>query len=314
MRMPFVAPAFLLAVGFLASCAGSAHAFFYAGGRETIGNENYHGEYGYLDFGGRLHLRPTFNEYRDDLSSGTYRTISARLAFDESRWGLGATGGGTPVVNGYGNLFFGIDGRATFFYGEAPIPHVIDLKGPSEDVVMIDENAQSVGPQGWGLTRLDLRPSVLRILHGQNFGHSALFPAQSSNNVGQTDFRGGIGFLLLKDYFTFDFSKSHYDHSLSGSDLRAQSQNLAGLFSLIQGFPNTSVSVRADLSMIPVFVPFFGYAHTTFELGQSSLNVYTMGAYLRLIRFFELGLTEQLLREAGEPNLNLTSLEATFKF
>jgi hypothetical protein len=286
--------------------------FLDVGALETVGNENYRGEYGYVDFGDNLHLRPTFSAYHDDFSSGTYKTLAARLAYDTPGGGFGIYGGGTPEVNDYSNRFYGADALISFATEEsAPAPKrdVVLGQGVGEDL-QEDTTPRNEGPS-WGLARVDLGAGVTRTLHAESFTPSIIPTASSGSvTVGQIDYRGTVRLLLLRSYFTVDVTESRYDHALSDADTEAQVQNLAGLDANIQGFPDTSVSARVDLSMVPLVTPYGSYTHTTFELSQPSLRDYMVGLYFHT-RYLRINGSYQRLVQQGQPTLNLTSVGVT---
>lgn len=122
---------------FLASMpAVPARAFVRAGVKQTLGSQKYAGTCFFGDIGRDFHVRPSYNQYRSDVSSGTYKTIAVRLGYDQDSWGVGFTGGGSPKVNNYSNRFFGVDGVFSFSPGSG---------GPRRRLVNVREGE---GPAG----------------------------------------------------------------------------------------------------------------------------------------------------------------------
>lgn len=285
-----------------------------ASAKGTAGTRHYWGSDWYAKIGkGDLSVKPMFSEYSSDLSSGTYKTIAVRGAFDTKILGLGATVGGTPKTNGYSNAFFGVDGIVSLTPG---------VSGPTKRISSSDESS---GPaRGKGLARVDLGGAFKHTTHmddlqaasvaddGRRGGRTA--PRAKGLNIGQNDVTASAGVSVLEWLLSVDVTKSFYDRNLASVNARAEPvARLSGLTSTIQGFPNTNTAVRVEAGILPIVTPYATFVHTRYELTQPDSNAVTVGAYVEL-GIVEASASYEHFVQSGQPNENYGSLGATVRF
>jgi hypothetical protein len=284
--------------------AGQASAFWLnAGAKETTGNQNYNG----VNIGGQLgfddfSLKPMFNSYHSDLSSGTFNSYSLRAGYDTKLFGIGVTGGLTPSVNGYSNQFAGVD---------AALSITPTGEGARERIGGRD---QASGPsQGEGLARIDLGASAQYTNHRDHFGsHSQALG--SAADLGQTDLTASAGVSLLRNLISVDFTKSQYDENPNSYNIRApRVENVIGLAQVIQGLPDTSTNVKLVMSMLPLIKPFVDYTHTTFKAGEANSSSYAVGVSVEMA-MLELSAAYQRYVQNGQSDHNYYTLGASVRF
>jgi len=282
---------------------GQASAFWLnAGAKETTGNKDYNGvnvagQVGLGDFS----LKPMFNSYHSDVSSGAFNSYSLRAGYDTKLFGVGITGGLTPSVNGYNNQFAGADA-------------VLSITPTGEGArERIGGRDQAAGPaQGEGLARIDLGASALYTNHRDHFGSTNQALA-SAARVGQTDLTGSAGVSILKNLISVDVTKSLYDHKPDGLNMRApRVENIIGLSQVVQGFPNTSTNVKLLMSVLPLIKPFVDYAHTTFEAGAANSNAYSAGVAVQM-QMLELSAAYERYVQTGQTDRNYYTLGASLR-
>jgi hypothetical protein len=283
--------------------AGQASAFWLnAGAKETTGNQNYNG----VNIGGQVgldafSLKPIFNSYHSDVSSGTFNTYSLRAGYDTKLFGIGVTGGLTPAVNGYSNQFAGVD---------AALSITPTGEGARERISGRD---QTSGPaQGAGLARIDLGASALFTNHRDHFGSNDK-ALTSAADLGQTDLTGSAGVSLLKNLISVDVTKSLYDQNPNQYNIRApRVENVIGLSQVIAGLPDTSTNVKLLMSMLPLIKPFVDYTHTTFKAGESYSNSYAVGVSVEMA-MLELSAAYQRYVQNGQTDHNYYTLGASVR-
>ncbi|MBI5629519.1 MAG: hypothetical protein HY921_01405 [Elusimicrobia bacterium] len=294
--------AVFLAAAALGSALPARALFFNAGASQTTGSRNYSGTRVYADFGDSLHVRPSFSAYHSDSSSGTYKTISARIGYDLPFFGVGLTAGGSPTVNGYGNTFFGADAVVSLSpTGSGPIRR-------------IKASEQGGGKaRGKGVARVDLGAGLLYTAHRDDLQAGGARRSRAVS-VGQTDLGASLGVSFLGNLASADLTKSVYDRDLRALSLRpAQTLAPQGLAAVIQGFPNTSAHLQFEMGMLPLVSPFVSYTRTTFELGEPSLNAYALGAYAELM-MVEVSASYQRYAQSGRADRNYFGLGASLRF
>lgn len=277
--------------------------FFNSGVKQLAGTNNYSSTRFYAHFGGdNLHLRPTFSTYHSNTSGGTFNTYSARLGYDAMLFGAGLTAGVTPRIDGYSNRFVGIDG-------------VISLSptglGPIKRIKGSDQGGGAA--RGKGLARVDVGAGISHTTHKDEL-NAARVSRANSLTIGQTDLSGSVGASFLGNLITLDLTKSFYDKDLGAVSARGgRAQVLTGLSNVIQGFPNTSASVKFELAMLPLINPFVSYTRTTFELSQPASNAYAVGGFAQL-QILEVTASYQRYVQAGQPDNNYYGLGASLRF
>jgi hypothetical protein len=298
MRMAAVAAAAFL-------WAGQASAFWLnAGAKETTGNQSYNGvnasgQVGLDDFS----LKPMFNSYHSNASSGTFNSYSLRAGYDTQLFGIGVTGGFTPSVNGYNNQFAGVD---------AALSITPTGEGARERIGGRDQ-ATSGPAQGAGLARIDLGASAMYTNHRDHFG-SADQTLGSAARLGQTDLTGSAGVSILKNLLSADVTKSLYDHNPDLINMRApRVENIIGLSQVIQGLPDTSVNVKLVMGVLPLIKPFVDYTHTTFKAGEANSSAYSAGVSAEM-EILELSAAYERYVQNGQTDHNYFTLGASLRF
>lgn len=277
-----------------------------AGLAQTFGSQNYLGTSAYVRLKkDEYSLKPSYSQFHSDLSGGSFRTISARAAYDVSRCGVGLTVGGTPEVNGYSSAFFGADGVVS----AAP-------DGDGGWLIGGSDGEQTRGGHE-GLSRVDLGAEITRTAHHDQLEavrvRRGAVPG-GTVTIGQTDLRVSAGTEFLANWLSLDVTKSVYDRDLNAfSRNAAPVLRLTGLSSVIAGFPDKSVSLRYELDALPVVIPFASYTYTTFELDEPDSHALTGGAYVE-IGAGELGASLQHYVQSGQPDQNLVSISGRMKF
>lgn len=252
----------------LAAASSPARAAISGGVSETTGNNGYQSirANGSLDIGDSWTLSPTYTHYQTDFTNGAYNDYGLRLGFEEGPLALGVSGSVLPAVNGYSQGAVG--GDLTFTLRPAGSSHGRKMAGPDSE-----NNAPTYGA---GLTAVDVGVSVNEITHRDDDapGATRLNPF----SLGETDLSafGGLKFLFTE--LSAQVTKSAYDRSLEGVDLRpAPYLQLVGVNSIVQGYPDVSWNARLTWKMMPIVRPYIGYTHTTFELGEPNSNAFSVG-------------------------------------
>lgn len=305
--------AVLLCAALCAPARADSDFWFNGGARGTAGTHSYFGSDWWAQLGsGDLSVKPMFSEYHSDLSSGTYKTISARAAYDTKLLGLGLTVGGTPKENGYSNGFVGVDGTLSITPG---------MSGP---VKRISSAQETSGPaRGKGVARIDIGGAFLHTTHRDDLqavsGEAGMRGGRvasrgSTLSIGQNDLTGSVGVSVLDVLASVDVTKSIYSRDLAAVNARAaQVVRLTGVASAIQGFPDTSTSVRVELGMLPLITPYADYVHTKYELSQPDSNALTVGGYAEL-GIVEVSASYEHLAQSGQVDENYLSLGGTVRF
>ncbi|MBI4424040.1 MAG: hypothetical protein HY554_09955 [Elusimicrobia bacterium] len=236
----------------LAAIAGPAGAFFEAQVTQTLGSDDYSGTRLSADLGDVVHVQPAFSFYKSDLAEGTFKTVSARVAYDAKAWGGGVTMGGSPEVDGYSNRFFGFDGGWSF------------------------------SPSGERLSRVELGAAVVRTTHRDRL-QAGRRRRPAVVEIGQTDVGVNGGVSFLDTLFAAEVTVSSYDKDLEAIQaLAAPTTRLAGLNEIVQGFPRASLNLRAELAVFPAVEPYVSLTRTTFKLGAPASTGVAAGATVDL--------------------------------
>jgi hypothetical protein len=254
---------------------------------ETVGSQHYAGTSVFARFSkDDFSVKPAYSQYHDDFSGGTYRTLSARGAYDTDRYGVGVKAGGTPDINGYSNTFFGADGS-------------LEL-GPAEE----DRKDEPHGELGGGLThtthREDIDASNRRL--------------PSTVTLGQNDLNGWGAGEIKDNRLTLSLTKSVYDKNVANLQARgARVVMLAGLNQIVQGFPNASVNIEYEFEGIDHVTPFASYTHTTFVAGTPSSNAVKLGADAQ-VKAVGFGASYERYTQPTFPDRNFLALNGSLKF
>ncbi|MBI4347864.1 MAG: hypothetical protein HY553_13490 [Elusimicrobia bacterium] len=299
------------ALAFL-SLATDAGAFFDASITQTFGSNKYVGTRAWADVGDAFHVKPQFSVYKSDLSDGTYKTLQVRGAYDTKVWGVGVTGGGTPKTNGYSNRFAGVD--ATFSF----------TPGQGGKVRRIHDAPEEKGARGKGLARVDVGGSVFHTTHRDEFTLPAGTPRRGGGvrptaraaaiTIGQTDVSVNGGVSLFDLLLSADWTVSRYDKDLTAiAAAPAAATHLAGLNSIIQGFPKTNFTGRLDFGLLPVVEPYVALTRTTFYLGAEPATTATVGATAGF-EILELHGSLESYKQAGSSRQTYVSFGAGVRF
>lgn len=288
----------------LLGLVSSASAFSFDGNaNQVMGTQEYQGTKATAKFfQDDYSFTPAFSEYHDESSSGTYQTFSGRLGYDKKLYGLGLSGGMTPMLNGYSNAFAGVDA----------VLSITPTGGSAPDRIRGVQQGRS-GSSGKGLARVDLGGGVTYTDHRDNLGAGNI-PRAHTLSIGQTTVNGSIGLAILENLISFDIAKSAYDHNLGAVNARpAQVQNLTGLPQTVRGYPNTSTSVRLEMTMVPMVTPFGTFTHSTF-MDTTRTDAYTIGGYVDLQMLEIMGSYTRYTQANVQAGLNYFQMGAGLRF
>jgi hypothetical protein len=278
-----------LVLGFYLIQSSSVWASFFDGDiNQTMGSGGYVGTQASADFGGALHLQPSFTEYHGDGTKGyTYRTYSLRAAYDKQSWGLGISGGATPNAgvngsssSGYGNFSAG-SGYSNYFFGADAVLSLTPGFGPVKRAEAQASNPYYYGPTQAGLAGVDLRGGIDEIYNSEG---AAFLGKAAGVNFNQTNIHGSVDAAFLDNLFSVNVAKSLYNQNLGAIGAQnAEVTNLDGLTNIVLGFPDASVNAKIQMQMIPFMTPYLSYTHTTFQLGAQASDAYSFGLAANLM-------------------------------
>ena len=294
-----------------------AHAFWFNGGvKGTVGTEEYRGADASAQIGGdHLSIKPMFSEYSSTATVGTFKTASVRIGYDTDLFGIGVTGGGTPRIDGYSNVFGGVDGVLSLTPGSGgPVKRITPGQGSAG------------GARGEGLTRIDIGASFMHTAHRDSFQAApgqigvrgpGVFGAPrpiTPLTIGQNDLTGSVGIKLLGLLFSGAFTKTVYDKDLTTNLVRALPVvRLNGQDVTTQALPDTNTAFRLELDQLPLITPFATYVHTRYKVGQSNSNALTVGLNVEL-SILEVVASVEHLAQVGAADRNYISLGANVRF
>ena len=298
-------------------CAAPARAFFVKPAlKQTRGSRHYVSSSGSVDFGtDDLHVKPSVSAYHSDDTTGTFKTWSARAAYDYEKYEFALTGGFSPRVNGYANHFLGGEISAGFDFEKGGVDRPEELAA--------DDEKKEPSRRKFGVSRVDLTGAILRTDHSDEFsgtvnkkGQLVLVHSTTSTlAIGQTDFEGTVGVDITKVRLEVDLTKSVYNQDISRIGARAaQVTMLSGLTSTIQGFPDVNVNARLDLKMWAVVTPWTSYTYTTYKIQQPFSKAYAAGLDAVPIEDLTLSASVQSLVQGGQPTKGYVSLQAAYRF
>ncbi len=273
----------LLSLSLCAAAAAPAVAGFSVGAGQTFGTNNYRGTKANasLDLTDSFYVTPTFAVYRTDLSSGAHYQGGLRLGYEIGPFSFGVTGAFAPKTNGYKQNSVGAD--ATFSLAPGGTKHGRRMAGPS---------SQSNETFGYGLAGVDVGVSGNHITHSDdNFAAGAAGAALRNAGavranrftVGETDLTAFAGAKFLITEISAGVSKSFYDKTLEGNQLRESPLLAFGEFSAIQaGYPESGYNAKIKWKMLPFVRPYVAYTHTNFKLGSAPSNATEIGGNVGL--------------------------------
>ena len=285
----------------------SARAFFIQPSLTQLsGSHGYEGTDASVDVGGAIHLMPAFSEYHSDLSGGqTYKTYSLRAAYDTGLWGVGLTGGATPGVSGqtssFKQNFYGVDGTISLGPGTGKVSRLRQYQAQGAAGL----TNMSSAPEG--LAGVDLGAGVMHYDET-----NASVSGAGLSRIGQTNLRGSAGAAILDNILTLDITKSVYNGTLTAS-APDQAQIIQGVNAVVQGFPDTSVSLKLAMGMLPLVTPYISYTHTTFKNGVGASGAYVVGGAVNLLMLNVHAFYERYTQVGGQ-NQNFVGIGAGLNF
>lgn len=286
-----------LAAALLALCWTPGHAAHTAGLDLTFGSHSYFGlkAKAGVQASEKLTLRPALSLYRSSLTDGTPKTLSLGASYDPGSWLYNGFLAYSPPTGGYRSFSLGGDATRTLY--EAPD-----------------------GADG-GLEFAELGGGIAYTRHTDDFQVAArnrrgvLVRRTGSANVGQTDLSllGAAGFSPVE--FSGELDKSLYTEDLDDILARgALVTRIPGLSSVVSGFPDTSVHLRADLTLLERVTPFLSYTHTSFKADAPPSNSWTAGAAWRLKPWRLSASIERYYPGGGSQALNYLTAGAALEF
>ena len=133
-----------------------------------------------------------------------------------------------------------------------------------------------------------------------------------SKSINQTDLSVFAGAGFLSSRLSAVYTASSYYKTLNAVNRAPQAVNMAGLTSIVQGFPATSVNIRLDWSNMPFVAPYISYTKTKFKLSQPDSKSYCFGANIDLTMLDVTASYE--IYDNGIDKDNYISLAAGIKF
>ncbi len=258
--------------------------------RQTFGSQGYTGTRLYADFGGKFHAMPAYSYYRTDASSGIFQTVSLLVGYEFEAVSLSMSAGVTPKNSGYGNRFVGGE-----IYADAA-PGVWDDRPWPAWLAKIGCGA--------GLTHtthrddLELAPAPHT---APRMPHPPLRGRPTTLTVGQADVDLSVDPTLWGNNVGISLRTSFYDQDLAAAAARAaQVVSLEGLAGTIQGFPRSSLDLRAERTL-GAWTPMLSWTRTTFAISQPESHGFSFGARAALGRWRPRA-SYQRVWQSGEPD------------
>ena len=300
MKKIFLSGVFLFAGVFFMSLT-AANAYFDGGLSATTGANGYRGNDVFVIVGSdNMWLKPALSSYKSDNTNGTFRTYSLRGGHDKERYSIAGGFGSTPENDGYKNS-----------YVESDITFSLTEGGSRKGRLAGPQSSQSASG-GKGLTRVDVGAAAKYIMHENAYDAGSAVKRTKSLSINQTDLTAFAGVSFLKSRLSASYTSSSYGKTLTAINRSAQSINVTGLTSTIQGFPESSVNIRFDWSSMPFVSPFISYTKTKFSLSQKDSKSYCFGAYMDL-SMLELNASYEIYDDGSDKDSYFT-LGAGIKF
>lgn len=299
MKKIFLTGVLLFAGAFFMSLT-AASAYFDGGLSATTGADGYSGSDVFVVIGSDdMWLKPALSSYKSDNTNGTFKTYSLRGGYDKERYSIAGGFGSTPENDGYKNS-----------YVESDITFSLTEGGSRKERLAGPQSARS-GGGGKGLTRVDVGAAAKYIMHENAYDVGSIKRTKSLS-INQTDLTAFAGVSFLKSRLRASYTASSYGKTLTATNRSAQSINVTGLTSTIQGFPESSVNIRFDWSSMPFVSPFASYTKTKFKLSQKDSKSYCFGAYMDL-SMLELNASYEIYDNGSDKDSYFT-LGAGIKF
>ncbi|MFA6092931.1 MAG: hypothetical protein WCU88_13705 [Elusimicrobiota bacterium] len=293
---------FLTVAALLGAMSAPAHALFMGGVEQTFGKDDYKGTNVHAGVNlGAFSVTPEYRRWSDKNSNGGFNTGLVRVGLD-TRWvGVGATAGATARHAMYSNIFGGADVAFTISpMGEGGARRI---GGPG----------RGSAPTGKGLARVDFGGGVLRTHHKQDAS-----AATTAASVDQTDLHGFAGVSFLNVLLSGRLGKSLYSKDLKTAAVPLpQYEPVAGhLFSNVS-FPDTSLNLGAEFTMLPMVAPYASFTHTRYkQLGTvqpGDTRAYTAGLRVGL-EMLLVTAAFQHVSTNGAKDANFTNISAGLRF
>ncbi len=285
--------------GLLFMLAANAAAYFDGGVSATTGENGYSGGNVFLIAGSdNMWIKPALDYYKTDDTNGTYKTYSLRGGYDKELYSIAGGFGSTPEMNGYKNA-----------YVESDITFTLTPGGSRKGRLAGPQSSHGASG-GKGLARIDIGGAAKYSMHKSKYNSAgALIKSKSIN---QTDLSVFAGASFLSSRLSAVYTASSYDKTLNAVNRAPQAVNMAGLTSIVQGFPATSVNIRLDWSNMPFVAPYISYTKTKFKLSQPDSKSYCFGANIDLTMLDVTASYE--IYDNGIDKDNYISLAAGIKF
>lgn len=285
--------------GLLFMLVANAAAYFDGGVSATTGENGYSGGNVFLIAGSdNMWIKPALDYYKTDDTNGTYKTYSLRGGYDKELYSIAGGFGSTPEMNGYKNA-----------YVESDITFTLTPGGSRKGRLAGPQSSHGASG-GKGLARIDIGGAAKYSMHKSKYNSAgALIKSKSIN---QTDLSVFAGASFLSSRLSAVYTASSYDKTLNAVNRAPQAVNMAGLTSIVQGFPATSVNIRLDWSNMPFVAPYISYTKTKFKLSQPDSKSYCFGANIDLTMLDVTASYE--IYDNGIDKDNYISLAAGIKF
>ncbi|MBU2531026.1 MAG: hypothetical protein KKD35_08340 [Elusimicrobia bacterium] len=277
--------------------SSNAFAYFDGGMSVTSGEDGYSGGKVFLIVGSdSMWLKPALDYYKSDNTDGTYKTYSLRAGYDKDLYSVAGGFGTTPEVGGYENT-----------YVESDITFTLTSNGSRKGRLAGPQSSHGASG-GKGLARIDIGGVAKHIMH--KYRASGILA--DSRSINQTDLSVFAGLKFFMTRLSINYTASSYDKTLNTFDRQPSAVNVTGLTSIIQGLPNSSVSMRLDWSNMPFVAPYVSYTKTKFKLSQDDSKAYCVGANIDLT-MLDVNASYQLY-DNGSTKDNFVSMAAGLKF
>ena len=242
-----------------------------------------------------FHLKPGSRSYRTDTSSGTFRTFSLEAGLENTFSHVNFTGSSSPEVNGYRNHAVGLEGAL----------HYPPRSEKEDHPVQVELTLGFLST-----THTDEFQVVRSTLTSK--GRSPVRKRTNAINIQQNDGTVGIEFILHDWSLSAQATHSSYDQDLEAIQARsAQIESLAGLNTLVQGFPESSVTSRVECDALPLVSPYVSYTRTKFKLDAPEIKAVTVGATISIKKFDVEASYENDHQANGEPTLNYVTVSGS---
>ncbi|MFI5345212.1 MAG: hypothetical protein ACHQ51_02445 [Elusimicrobiota bacterium] len=299
MRSPIFRALCAASFPFFASAASAGDFFVKPSLKQTAGSGGYEATSASVDFGSSFHLKPGFDAYHSNSSSGTVKTYSLRASYDtDGQYGYSVNGGWSPLNDGYKNHFIG---------GEL-----------TRDIDFDDEDSTEEA-RGF-ISNLNLSAGLTHTTHTDSFqlqtvkGRRVVLLRPAALDIDETDLTGSAAVTARDTVFELDVLKAVYNKDLAALSARgAQATQLAGLVSTIQGFPNANASFRVQFDQVPVVSPYVSYTYTSYAIAVPISQAYSLGA-VGSAAGLRLDAAYQRFSQKTGADINYYSLRASYRF